>query len=147
MQFELWQLSLVGVLYLGLRFIIATATARAWIAGTVASHALVCTLSLGVYATSWSFYGSVGLAAKQDFNFLAIYPGTPIVFVASLILLRPILKITETYRLASLEEYCINFVNKYQPHYNETRIARMLGISRKNLWGKRQRLDIPSRKP
>jgi len=46
----------------------------------------------------------------------------------------------------SLDEYFISFVKKYQPQYNETELARMLGISRKNLWEKRQRLDIPSRK-
>jgi len=46
----------------------------------------------------------------------------------------------------SLDEYFISFVKKYQPQYNETELARMLGISRKNLWEKRQRLDIPARK-
>jgi len=46
----------------------------------------------------------------------------------------------------SLDEYFVSFVKKYQPQYNETELARMLGISRKNLWEKRQRLDIPSRK-
>ncbi len=46
----------------------------------------------------------------------------------------------------SLDDYFVSFVKKYQRHYNETELARMLGISRKNLWEKRQRLDIPSRK-
>ena len=46
----------------------------------------------------------------------------------------------------SLDEYFVSFVKKYQSQYNETELARMLGISRKNLWEKRQRLDIPSRK-
>ena len=46
----------------------------------------------------------------------------------------------------SLDEYFISFVRKYQPQYNETELAGMLGISRKNLWEKRQRLEIPSRK-
>jgi DNA-binding NtrC family response regulator len=46
----------------------------------------------------------------------------------------------------SLDDYFISFVKKYQPQYNETELARMLGISRKNLWEKRQRLEIPSRK-
>ena len=104
MQFELWQLFLVGVLYLGLLFVIATATDRGWIPESVASHPMVYTLSIGVYATSWSFYGSVGFAEKQGFNFLAIYLGATLAFVASPILLRPILKITETYRLASLAD-------------------------------------------
>lgn len=46
----------------------------------------------------------------------------------------------------SLDDYFVSFVKKYQPQYNETELARMLGISRKNLWEKRQRLEIPSRK-
>ncbi|MBT8435996.1 MAG: sigma-54 dependent transcriptional regulator [Gammaproteobacteria bacterium] len=46
----------------------------------------------------------------------------------------------------SLDEYFISFVKKYQARYNETELARMLGISRKNLWERRQRLEIPSRK-
>ncbi|MDH3759954.1 MAG: ATP-binding protein [Gammaproteobacteria bacterium] len=104
MQFELWQLFLVGVLYLGLLFFIASATDRGWIPESLARHPLVYTLSLGVYATSWSFYGSVGFAQKEGFNFLTIYLGTTLAFVASPILLRPILKITETYRLASLAD-------------------------------------------
>ena len=104
MQFELWQLFLVGVLYLGLLFIIATATDRGWIPKSIASHPLVYTLSIGVYATSWSFYGSVGFAQKEGFNFLTIYLGATLAFIASPILLRPILKITETYRLASLAD-------------------------------------------
>lgn len=104
MQFELWQLFLVGVLYLGLLFVIATATDRGWIPESVASHPIVYTLSIGVYATSWSFYGSVGLAETQGFNFLTIYLGATLAFLASPILLRPILKITETYRLASLAD-------------------------------------------
>ena len=46
----------------------------------------------------------------------------------------------------SLDDYFVSFVKKYQQRYNETELARMLGISRKNLWEKRQRLDIPARK-
>jgi Na+/proline symporter len=104
MQFELWQLFLVAVLYLGLLFLIATATDRKWIPETVVRHPMVYTLSLGVYATSWSFYGSVGFAQQEGFNFLTIYLGTTLAFVASPILLRPILKLTESYRLASLAD-------------------------------------------
>ena len=104
MQFELWQLFLVGVCYLGLLFLIATATDRQWIPASVVRHPLVYTLSIGVYATSWSFYGSVGFAQQEGYNFLTIYLGATLAFVASPILLKPILKLTETYRLASLAD-------------------------------------------
>ena len=46
----------------------------------------------------------------------------------------------------SLDEYFVSFVKKFQSDFNETELAKMLGISRKNLWEKRQRLEIPSRK-
>jgi Na+/proline symporter/signal transduction histidine kinase len=104
MQFELWQLFLVGVFYLGLLFLVATATDRRWIPAGIARHPLTYTLSIGVYATSWSFYGSVGFAAQEGYNFLTIYLGTTLAFIASPILLRPILKLTESYRLASLAD-------------------------------------------
>ncbi|MCP4186299.1 MAG: GHKL domain-containing protein [Gammaproteobacteria bacterium] len=104
MQFELWQLFLVSVLYLGILFLIAMATDRHWIPTAVVRHPMVYTLSLGVYATSWSFYGSVGFAQQEGFNFLTIYLGATLAFIASPILLRPILKLTETYRLASLAD-------------------------------------------
>ncbi len=46
----------------------------------------------------------------------------------------------------SLDDYFVSFVKKYQPQFNETELSRMLGISRKSLWEKRHRLEIPSRK-
>jgi two-component system response regulator HydG len=46
----------------------------------------------------------------------------------------------------SLDDYFVSFVMKFQSQFNETELAKMLGISRKNLWEKRQRHEIPSRK-
>jgi DNA-binding NtrC family response regulator len=46
----------------------------------------------------------------------------------------------------SLDEYFRHFVLSNQDHSTETEIARCLGISRKALWERRQRLGIPKRK-
>ena len=43
-------------------------------------RALVYALSLAIYCTSWTYYGSVGLASTQGFDFLPIYIG-PILVV------------------------------------------------------------------
>ena len=43
----------------------------------------------------------------------------------------------------SLEEYFLRFVADNQNHMTETQLARSLGISRKSLWEKRQKLNIP----
>ena len=46
----------------------------------------------------------------------------------------------------SLEDYFQHFVLEHQEHMTETDLARKLGISRKCLWERRQRLGIPRRK-
>lgn len=46
----------------------------------------------------------------------------------------------------SLEDYFTRFVLENQDQMSETELARRLGISRKNLWERRQRLGIPRRK-
>ncbi len=46
----------------------------------------------------------------------------------------------------SLEDYFIRFVLEHQDEMTETEIAQRLGISRKSLWERRQRLGIPRRR-
>ena len=46
----------------------------------------------------------------------------------------------------SLEEYFVRFVRENEDHLTETELAERLGISRKSLWERRQRLGIPRRK-
>ena len=46
----------------------------------------------------------------------------------------------------SLEDYFLRFVLDNQDQFTETELAEKLGISRKSLWERRQRLNIPRRK-
>ncbi len=46
----------------------------------------------------------------------------------------------------SLEDYFQHFVLEHQEHMTETQLAHKLGISRKCLWERRQRLGIPRKK-
>ena len=62
--------------YLGLLFAIAyVADRRAERVPRVAGSPYVYSLSLAVYATAWTFYGSVGRAASDGVGFLPIYIG------------------------------------------------------------------------
>ncbi|SFC95151.1 DNA-binding transcriptional response regulator, NtrC family, contains REC, AAA-type ATPase, and a Fis-type DNA-binding domains [Thiohalospira halophila DSM 15071] len=45
----------------------------------------------------------------------------------------------------SLDEYFIHFVRSHEGELTETELARRLGVSRKTLWERRQRLGIPRR--
>ena len=46
----------------------------------------------------------------------------------------------------SLEDYFVRFVTEHQDQMTETELAEKLGISRKSLWERRQRLNIPRTK-
>jgi DNA-binding NtrC family response regulator len=46
----------------------------------------------------------------------------------------------------SLDNYFIEFVQSHETTLSETAIAEKLGISRKNLWERRQKLGIPRKK-
>lgn len=47
---------------------------------------------------------------------------------------------------ASIEQYLQHFILDHQEQMNETELAEKLGISRKTLWEKRQKLGLPRRK-
>ena len=46
----------------------------------------------------------------------------------------------------TLEDYFVSFVTAHQDHMTEIELAKKLGISRKSLWERRQRLNIPRKK-
>ncbi|HEY8554587.1 MAG TPA: ATPase, partial [Burkholderiales bacterium] len=104
MTAELWILFLAGVGYLLVLFLIAYAAERGVIPSAVARHPLTYVLSLGVYATSWTYYGSVGFAQTEGYNFLTIYLGVTLTFALTPVLLKPILRLTRDYQLTSLAD-------------------------------------------
>lgn len=104
MTFDLGTLFVVGVAYLSLLFLIAYGAENGWIPPKVARHPATYVLSLGVYATTWSFYGSVGYAQSQGYNFLTIYLGVTLAFLLTPVLLMPILRLTREYQLTSLAD-------------------------------------------
>ena len=104
MTYDLELLFGVSVGYLLILFFIAHATDRGIIPERLIKNPLVYILSLGVYATSWSFYGSVGFAEREGFQFLTIYLGVTFAFLLAPLLLKPILRITSEYQLTSLAD-------------------------------------------
>ncbi len=120
MTIELWQLFLVGIGYLLLLFLIAYAADTGRLPAHWARHPLTYVLSLGVYATSWSFYGSVGFAASQGYNFLTIYLGVTLAFMLAPVLLQPILRLTREHQLSSLADL---FAFRYQSQFAGVLVA------------------------
>ena len=64
----------------------------------------VYTLSISVYCTGWTFYGAVGSAARNGFEFVTIYLGPTLVFIGWWWLLRKLLRIGRAQRLTSIAD-------------------------------------------
>ena len=62
-------------------------------------------LSLGVYCTSWTYYGSVGRASARGIDFLPIYLGPTLVCVLGWPLLAKILRISKAHRITSIADF------------------------------------------
>jgi Na+/proline symporter/signal transduction histidine kinase len=96
----------VSVAYLGLLFAIAYfGDRRADRHRSVISNGYIYALSLGVYATSWTYYGSVGRAVTTGVGFLPIYLGATIMAAAWWMVLRKIIRICKQNRITSLADF------------------------------------------
>ncbi len=104
MIFDLSTLFVLGVCYLLLLFGIALATDKGWIPQRVTRHPIVYVLSLGVFASVWSYYAATGNAFRDGFGYLAPFIGISLAFLFSPVMLRPILDITKNYQLSSLAD-------------------------------------------
>lgn len=103
-SFDLSLLILISVVYLLTLFGVAWITERGLLPRGLMRHPAIYTLSLGVYASAWAFYGTVGLAYQYGYGFLTYYLGICGAFLLAPVLLNPILRITRTYQLSSLAD-------------------------------------------
>ncbi|GAB3543765.1 hypothetical protein GCM10027343_17720 [Noviherbaspirillum agri] len=101
-----WQIALVSFTYLGLLFAIAYQGDRAAAAGrSIIANPYVYSLSLAVYATAWTFYGSVGRAVGSGIGFLPVYLGPTIMITLWWVVLRKIIRIAKDNHITSLADF------------------------------------------
>ena len=104
MNFEVSTIVALGGGYLALLFGIAFVTERGWIPEKIVRHPIVYVLSLGVFASVWAYYTSIGNAQRDGYGYLAGSIGISLAFLLSPLLLRPLLGLTRTYQLSSLAD-------------------------------------------
>jgi Na+/proline symporter/signal transduction histidine kinase len=103
---ETWIVVVTSVAYLGLLFIVAYyGDRRADQGRSIISNGYVYALSLAVYATSWTFYGSVGRAVSSGIGFLPIYLGPTVMAALWWLVLRKIIRISRRNRITSLADF------------------------------------------
>lgn len=95
-----------SIFYLALLFALASwGDRRADRGESVIGHPLIYTLSLAVYFTAWTFFGSVGLAQTAGIAFLPIYLGPTVVALLFPVLLAKILRIARAYGITSIADF------------------------------------------
>jgi Na+/proline symporter/nitrogen-specific signal transduction histidine kinase len=92
--------------YIGLLFAIAYyADRRARNGRSVVNSPVIYSLSLAVYATAWTFYGSVGRAAHDGVGFLPIYIGPTLMILLWWFVLRKMIRVSKLARITSLADF------------------------------------------
>ena len=104
MNYELTTLLLIGGSYLVLLFAVAYFTDKGWVSERVINHPIIYVLSLGVFASIWAYYTSIGNALRDGYGYLAQSIGISLAFLFSPLLLKPILELTRNHQLSSLAD-------------------------------------------
>jgi Na+/proline symporter/nitrogen-specific signal transduction histidine kinase len=92
--------------YLLLLFAVAWWADRRAAAGrSVIDNAWVYTLSIGVYCTAWTYFGSVGRASSAGVWFLPIYLGPTLAMLLAGSLTRRMVRIARTHRITSIADF------------------------------------------
>ena len=96
----------VSFAYLLLLFAVAYwGDRRAQAGRSVIGNAWVYALSMAVYCTAWTYFGSVGRAASSGVWFLPIYLGPMLAMVLAWMVVRKMIRIARTYRITSIADF------------------------------------------
>ena len=96
----------IGFSYLGILFLIAAwGDKRASQGRSIINSSLVYTLSIAVYCTAWTFYGSVGRATETGLSFLLVYLGPTLAMLMGWFMLRKMIRITKAQKITSIADF------------------------------------------
>ncbi len=120
---------LVSFAYLGLLFAVAHyGDRRADEGRSIIANPYIYALSLAVYCTAWTFYGSVGRAATTGLDFLTIYLGPTILAPLWWIILRKIIRISKQQRITSIADFVASRYGKSAVLGGAVTVVAVVGI-------------------
>lgn len=94
----------VVLFYLALLFLVAHLAekkkSKIWI-----NNPYIYALSLAVYCTAWTYYGSIGVAATSGLNYLTIYIGPIMIIPAWIYINTRIVRISRVNKISSLADF------------------------------------------
>ncbi|MEM7289182.1 MAG: PAS-domain containing protein, partial [Pseudomonadota bacterium] len=104
---EPWITFLVAIVYVSILFAVASYGDRVFATGPGRrqSKPNIYAFSLAVYCTTWTFFGSVGLASRSGLDFLAIYVGPIAIITLGFPLIQRIIKLSKEERITSVADF------------------------------------------
>lgn len=115
--------------YIGMLFFIANwAESKSPTAKRISSSSMVYVLSLAVFCTSWTFYGSVGLASRAGVLVYTIYLGPTLLMLVLWPLMKRILLVKQTYHVNSIADFLSARYNRSLYLAGITSVVAMIGI-------------------
>ena len=122
-----WFIALLAAAYLGLLFGVARFGDARADAGKSIISANVYALSLAVYCTSWTFYGSVGRATSGGLSFLTIYLGPTLMLLCVGVIIKMI-RISKAQRITSIADFIASRYGKSQLLAGMVTIIAVIGV-------------------
>ena len=95
----------VALGYIGLLFVVASYGDRAGRFRRDARWRLIYPLSLAIYCTSWTFFGSVGLASRNGFDFLTIYLGPMLMIGLGSPVIMRVVRLAKAQNITSIADF------------------------------------------
>jgi Na+/proline symporter/nitrogen-specific signal transduction histidine kinase len=120
---------LASFAYLGVLFAIAYyGDKRAEAGRSIIANPYIYALSLAVYCTTWTYYGSVGRAASSGIGFLPIYLGPTLMVALWWYVMRKIIRISKAYRITSIADFVASRYGKSQALGGLVTVIAVLGV-------------------
>lgn len=97
---------IISIAYMALLFLVAAYAEKREAKGrSLVRNPVIYALSLAVYCTAWTFYGSVGRSVTTGAGFLPIYLGPTLLAPLWLLLLRKMILISKQQRISSVADF------------------------------------------
>jgi Na+/proline symporter/signal transduction histidine kinase len=100
-----WGVIVAALGYIGFLFCVASYGDRIALFQRGRAGAMIYPLSLAIYCTSWTFFGSVGFASRTSIEFLAIYVGPILMIGCCTPLLRRVIHLAKSQNITSIADF------------------------------------------
>ncbi len=129
-MFSAGSLSAIVIVYMGMLFALAVLVERyARKRSGLRWQGAIYALSLAVFFTSWTFYGSVGFAIANGAQFFAIYVGAIVGLILGAGALKRMILAKESFRLTSIADLISTRYRRSQRLAALVSILAMIGLA------------------